>query len=154
MANVHAISTFTTKAITIAPPTINGERSNRRSAMFNPFCTRFISLVNRVSKVSFPSASSCEKLKYWIFEKSDCLTSAVNPVAAFAAKYWAVIDTATPTIPSPIRIAPCWRISAVSLFSIPLSIMTAMISGTNNSRIASNNLNKGANIVSFRYGFK
>ena len=46
-------------AMIIAPNTMNGERSSRRSVRFTPVCTWLMSLVMRVIMVDVPSVSSC-----------------------------------------------------------------------------------------------
>ena len=48
----------TVKAITIAPSTTKGERKSRRSVMFTPVCTWFMSVVMRLMSVAVPRVSS------------------------------------------------------------------------------------------------
>ena len=55
---ISAVFTSTVKAITIAPITTKGERSSRRSVMFTPVCTWFMSVVIRLMSVGVPSVSS------------------------------------------------------------------------------------------------
>ena len=79
----------------IAPNTTNGERSSRRSVRFTPFCIWFISLVILVMRVEVPtwSISDHDRLSMFTLEE--------NPTAALAAKYCAVMENASPTIPRP-----------------------------------------------------
>ena len=55
---MNAAFTSTVNAMTIAPNTMNGERSNRRSVRLTPFCSWFTSLVMRVISVLVPIVSS------------------------------------------------------------------------------------------------
>ena len=57
-AKISAQETLTVNAMTIAPNTINGLRSNRRSARFSPFWIWLISSVRRVISVPVPRRSS------------------------------------------------------------------------------------------------
>lgn len=99
---MSAAWTLMVNAIIIAPKTTNGERSSRRSVRLTPFWIWFISLVILVMSVEVPiwSISDQERLSMW--RKSSCFTFEENPTAAFAAKYCAVIENASPTMPSPI----------------------------------------------------
>ncbi len=55
---ISAALTSTVNAMIIAPNTMNGERSNRRSVRLTPFCNWFTSLVIRVISVLVPIVSS------------------------------------------------------------------------------------------------
>ena len=54
-------------------------------------------------RVDVPIVSISENVNFCTCANSACLTSAANPVAAFAAKYCAVIEQVSPMIPSAIR---------------------------------------------------
>ena len=57
-SKISAQETLTVNAMTIAPNTINGLRSNRRSARFSPFWIWLISSVRRVISVPVPRRSN------------------------------------------------------------------------------------------------
>ena len=65
-AKMRADGASIVKAMIIAPKTMNGERSSRRSVRLRPVCTWFMSLVMRVIIVDAPSSSSCVKLSDWM----------------------------------------------------------------------------------------
>ena len=77
-----------------------------------------------------------------------------NPVAAFAAKYCAVIEQTSPMTPSAIKSMHILTMYGLFDPPIPWSITAAITSGTNSSNSASSILNKGASTVSFSYPFK
>ena len=73
-----------------------------------------------------------------------------NPTDAFAAKYWAVREAASPTTPSTTRRPPILRIYPVSPFPMPTSMICCTTRGMNSSKVASSILNSGARMLSFR----
>ena len=76
-------------------------------------------------------------------------TPVPNPAAAFAAKYWAVIEHTSPISPSATSTKHILMMYGRSFCAIPTSITAAMTSGTNSSNNASSILNRGANTDSF-----
>ena len=95
--------TSTVNAMIMAPNTMNGERKNRRSTRFTPAWAWFTSLVIRVMSVELPSVSISVNVKLWICLNNACRTPVPNPDAAFAEKYWAVMEQTSPMMPSAIR---------------------------------------------------
>ena len=100
--NTRAAFTSTVKAMIMAPNTIKGERKNRRSTMFTPFCTWLASLVILVISVEVPTVSISVKERLWIWANRACFIWAAKPTAAFAAKYCAVMEQVSPMMPSAI----------------------------------------------------
>ena len=80
-----------------APATINGDLKNSLRNMLTAFCTAFTSLVILVIRVDAP------RLLYLLLSilitllLRSFLISAATPVAALAAKYWAVTADMAPT---------------------------------------------------------
>ena len=105
---INAQRTSMVNAITVAPSTIKGDRKNRRNARFTPFCVWVTSLVIRVINEERPKVSSSEKLKLWIFPNRLLRSSLPKPVAARAAKNWAVIAITIPTTAKPTNKAQFW----------------------------------------------
>ena len=106
-AKISADGTSIVNAIIMAPKTMKGERRNSRSTMLTPDCTWFTSLVIRVISVSAPKRSSCEKLSSCTLVNNRCLSSPPSRIAAFAAKYCAVIENPSPAAPSSKSKADC-----------------------------------------------
>ena len=86
--------------------------------------------------------------------KSVCRSRAVAPVAALAAKYCAVTEQTNPAAPSATNTSDQRRIYAVSARTTPVSMIFAMMSGTSNSRSASNSLNSGPSTLCSQYSFR
>ena len=146
---IRAAFTSMVKAMIIAPNTINGERKNNRSTRLTPDWIWLMSLVILVIRLVVPSVSiSVYESDSICLNKAD-FNSVENPTAAFAAKYWAVSDDASPTTPRSTSKAPIHNTCGVSCLAIPLSMIDAITSGTNNSKEASNNLNNGPSTDSF-----
>ena len=101
---MSAAFTLIVKAMIIAPKTMKGERRKRRRKRLTPFCTWLMSEVMRVMRVPVPALSRSENPKDWMWSKRVCRIAVDTPTAAFAAKYWAVIEAARPRSPSKIRI--------------------------------------------------
>lgn len=70
------------------------------------------------------------------------------PVAALAAKYWAVREHARPIRARSTRTPPILRMYPLSLPRIPTSTMRATTRGTNSSKLASSILNSGPSMLS------
>ena len=118
-----------------------------------PFCTWLMSLVMRVIKVEVPMVSSSVKLRLWIWASRSRRRPAAEPMAAFAAKYWAVKLQLNPSSAiSSIR-AKLLQITWVFPVAIPSSMMRATSSGTVRSKPASSILNAGARMLWRRYFF-
>ena len=93
-----------TNAIIIAPKTIIGERKKRRSVIFTPVWTWFISLVILVIIDERPSLSDSVYESPPRCAKSIFLSLVDVPIAALAAKYCAVMAQVKPIIPRATRI--------------------------------------------------
>ena len=139
------------KAITMAPSTTKGERSSSRRAMFTPVWAWFTSLVMRVIIAGTPTRSTSGKDRAVRFSNSAWRTSAAKPVAALAAKYWAVTAAARPTSPSATSTPHIRQMWPPSPAPMPLSMIDATTSGTSRSNAASSILNSGAQTHSLRY---
>ena len=99
--------------------------------------------------VEVPSVSISVKDRLWICPNRACFNFVEKPTAAFAAKYCAVMEQTSPTIPRLIRIRPMRSTYPLSPVVIPLSMMAATTSGTNSSKAASSILKRGASADSF-----
>ena len=152
--NTSAAFTSTVNAMIIAPNTMNGERRNNRKTRFTPDWIWLISLVIRVINVDVPNWSISVNVNFWICSNNPCLIPVPTPVAAFAAKYCAVMEQTSPMIPSAISTKHIFTIYGLSWFAIPTSIIAAITNGTNSSKDASSILNSGASIDSFLYPFR
>ena len=148
--NINAHLTSIVNAIIIAPNTINGERRKSLITILTHDCTALTSLVIRFISLAVPISSISENDNVWICSKRECLSSVAKPVAAFAAKYCAVNELASPTSPSPIIIRALVAIYPISPSLIPMSMIWATTSGIISSKDASSNLKNGPIIVSFR----
>ena len=100
--NVMADFTSMVNDMIMAPNTMNGERRNSLSTMLTPVCTWFVSLVILVSSVDVPMLSISVYESDVICLNRSFRSAVPNPVAAFAEKYWAVIEHTRPIIPKSI----------------------------------------------------
>ncbi len=109
MATTKTSAHFTSmvKAMIMAPKTMKGLRSKRRSVRFNPFWTWLISLVILVIRVLVPRVSSSAKESFSMWSKSAWRSLAAKPTLALAAKYWAVMLQVRPMAASRIRRPQC-----------------------------------------------
>ena len=110
-------------AIIIAPNTTNGERSSSLNVRLSPVCTFSASAVILVIIVDVPSSSMSVYEKPCMCENRALLILVPKPTAAFAQKYCAVTEKASPTAPSKSRISEYFTILPVSPLLIPWSII-------------------------------
>ena len=82
------------------------------------------------------------------------LLAVLGNLAAFAEKYWAVTEKASPRSPSSMRIPPSRAAPALSAPAMSTSIILATTSGTKSSKVASISLNSGPRTHSFIYFFR
>ena len=136
-------------AMTTAPRTMNGDLRNSLRNMLTPFWSVLTSAVCLVIIALVPTESISKNPNERMCEKRSCLSSREKPVAALAAKNWAVHDTISPTRPSTISIAKDLTITSPDPCPIPLSIMYAITRGTISSKAASSILKRGARTHSF-----
>ena len=113
-----------------------------------------MSLVILVISVEVPKVSISLNERLSICANNADFSFAANPTAAFAEKYCAVSEQVSPTMARTTRTIAILTIYGTSLFSIPVSIIAAITSGTKSSNKASSILKRGAKIVSFLYVFK
>ena len=108
-----------------------------------------ISLVSRVISVELPSSSISVNVSVWMCRNNACRTPVPKPEAAFAEKYWAVIEQTRPISPRAISTKHIFTMYGRSLFAIPTSMTAAMTNGTSSSNVASSILKSGASTDSF-----
>ena len=83
---------------------MKGERRKSLRTILTQLWTELTSLVILVISLAVPISSISVKENVPICSNNECLNSVANPVAAFAAKYCAIMELASPTTASPIKI--------------------------------------------------